>query len=138
MPQRIKLSDEQKERLHQLEDELTSAIISHNSIKATNIVNAAHNLLKPLGQNYRLAIIKCQYCEFLVNERREQDAIRPLDGIRRTLNKNTRGYLEATALLAICYLRLGQMETAKKLMKEVFLKLYLKILLNFLNINFLQ
>ena len=119
MPQKIKLSDEQKKRLHQLEEELTSAIISHNAVKATNIVNAAHNLLKPLGQNYRLAIIKCQYCEFLVNERREQDAIRPLDGIRRTLSKNTRGYLEATSLLAICYLRIGQIDTAKQLMKEV-------------------
>ena len=119
MPQKIKLSDEQKKRLQQLEEELTSAIISHNAVKATNIVNAAHNLLKPLGQNYRLAIIKCQYCEFLVNERREQDAIRPLDGIRRTLSKNTRGYLEATSLLAICYLRIGQIDTAKQLMKEV-------------------
>ena len=119
MQQRKNLSDEQKKILHRLEYDLNSSITRHDLSQAAIIVNKAHRLLKPIGQNYRLAIIKCRYCEFLVNEHKEQDAIRPLDGIRRTLNPNTRGYLEATALLAICYLRLGKTDDAKILMKEV-------------------
>lgn len=114
-----RLSKEQKEKLHKLEADLTSATMSHNFSRARNAINEAHRLLKPLGQNCRLAVIKCRYCEFLINEQKEQDAILILNGIRQILNKTTRGYLEATALLAICYLRQGEIVTAKPFMKEV-------------------
>ena len=114
-----RLTKEQKDKLHKLEADLTLAMMSHNFSRAINAINEAHRLLKPLGQNCRLAVIKCRYCEFLINEQKEQDAILTLNGIRQILNKTTRGYLEATALLAICHLRQGEIVTAKTLMKEV-------------------
>lgn len=46
-------------------------------------------------------------------------AVLGLISIRSVISKNTRTFLEATALLAICYLRLKDLQKAEPLIKEV-------------------
>lgn len=48
-----------------------------------------------------------------------ETAITGFKGIRRKVSPNTRVYLEATSLLAICYLRKGDISDAEPLMAEV-------------------
>lgn len=93
-----------------IEKDLASAKFIFNDIKLTLLQNNNTTLLaKYKNWLYELALDSKDY--FF--------AERGLINVRKTVNSNTRLYLEATALLSICYLRLLKIEKAKPLIKEV-------------------
>ncbi len=114
-----KLSDKQKERLKVLEPKLKVAISNRDFSTAKRLVVDLQTLLKPTGHITRLIQSKNRLYELALEVDEINTAIRGLKSNRAVVNVNTRLYLEATALLAICYLRQEELELAKPLIKEV-------------------
>lgn len=77
------------------------------------------SLLRPTGHHMRLFQSKNWLFEAALEAGEIGLAIKGFKGIRASVSQNTRLYLEATALLAICYLRRGDIESAKPHMAEV-------------------
>lgn len=114
-----KLTDKQKERLQALEPKLMEAIAERNFGVAKSLVVDLQNLLRPTGHITRLIQSKNRLYELALELNNIDFAIRGLIGNRQLVSNNTRLYLEASALLAICYLRKELIEKAKPLISEV-------------------
>lgn len=69
--------------------------------------------------HFRVQSAKNWYAEGLLNIGEVLKAKRFLESIRECSNSNTRGYIEATALLGICYLRMKKYDKAKELIRFV-------------------
>jgi len=119
MVQKVLLSTENKNELMKLRKQFDIACFQKKIFDAARYLKAIQDLLRPLGHNVLLSQSKCQYCELLINESLEVKAMPLLIGMRKMLNSNTRIYLEATTLLAICYLRLDKLKIAEPLISEV-------------------
>jgi len=114
-----KLTDLQKERLARLEPQLKVAVIEKDFKTAKRIVADIQAFLRPTGHITRLVQVKNWLFELAIEIGEYDYAVRGFIGNRKLINKNTRLYLEATALLAICYLRKNDYEKAKPYIKEV-------------------
>ena len=114
-----KLTDKQKERLHILEPKLKKAIADRDLGAAKSLVVDLQNLLRPTGHFTRLIQSKNRLYELALEINEIDFAIRGFLSNRKLVSDKTRLYLEATALLAICYLRNEQIEKAKPLISEV-------------------
>lgn len=114
-----KLTDKQKERLKILEPKLKEAIAERNFGVAKSLVVDLQSLLRPTGHMTRLIQSKNRLYELALEINEIDFAIRGFKGNRQLVSDRTRLYLEATALLAICYLRKEQIENAKPLISEV-------------------
>lgn len=114
-----KLTEIQKRRLKVLEPKLKVAISNRDFSTAKALVVDLQNLLKPTGHFTRLIQSKNRLYELALEIDELSTAIRGLKSNRAVVNSNTRLYLEATSLLAICYLRQEEIELAKPLIKEV-------------------
>lgn len=114
-----KLTDRQKQRLKVLEPKLKVAISNRDFSTAKSLVADLQALLKPTGHLARLIQSKNRLYELAIEIGEINTAIRGLKSNRTVVNSNTRLYLEATSLLAICYLRQEEIELAKPLIKEV-------------------
>lgn len=114
-----KLTEKQKERLKVLEPKLKKAISERNFGVAKSLVVDLQSLLKPTGHLTRLIQSKNRLYELALEINELDFAIRGYSGNRQLVSDKTRLYLEATALLAICYLRKEEIEKAKPLIKEV-------------------
>jgi tetratricopeptide (TPR) repeat protein len=115
----IKFNATQKERFQRLAEQLQRALCGKNLEAAKKIVFDIQELLKSLGQVTKLVEIKNSLFELSMDNGDYNYAERGLIGNRQLVNKNTRVHLEATALLAICYLRQNDLEKAKPLIQEV-------------------
>lgn len=114
-----RLSDIQNDRLNRLEQKLRRAAGLGDLITAKNIAYDIQTLLRPHGYETRLMQVKNWLYEAGIQSGEYPFAIDGLKSVKLKTNKNTRVYLEATALLAIAYLRNNELEKAKPEIKEV-------------------
>ncbi len=114
-----KLTTNQKKRLKILEPKLKLAIEVKDYRLAKSLVQDLQSLLRPSGHTTRLAQYKIRLYELALENNNLNTAIEGLSSVRKIVSQKTRLYLEATALLAICYLRLKDLENAKPLIREV-------------------
>lgn len=114
-----KLTEIQKERLGRLEPQLKLAVAEKDFDTAKLIVSDIQNFLRPTGHLNRLVQVKNWLFELAIEIGEYDYAERGFIGNRQLVNKNTRLYLEATTLLAICYLRKNDYEKAKPFIQEV-------------------
>ena len=113
-----KLTEEQKEKLSILEPRLRKAADSRNLEKAKETALAIQNVLRPTGHETRLMQTKNILFEVAMETGNSNMAISGFLGVRQKVSKRTRLYLEATALLAICYLRSKDLDMARPYMVE--------------------
>lgn len=115
----IPLSNIQKERLKRLNTSLIKAC------KAGDLKGARTNLydIKPIllltGNTARYYIAYLRYLEACMDFDNINNALSAIKSIKEKSNKNTRVYLEASSLLAICYIRLGNFNEAEPIIKDV-------------------
>lgn len=115
----IALTEKQKCRLKVLEPKLNQAVEGRDYNATKSLVYDIQNLLRPTGHYVRLSQSKNKLYELSIEREDYETAIKGLLSNREILNKNTRIYLETTSLLAICYLRMQQIQKAKPYIKEV-------------------
>ncbi|SNV40829.1 Uncharacterised protein [Chryseobacterium taklimakanense] len=115
----MKLNDTQKNRLKKLKPQFENAIREKNFTNALVIFKDIQELLLQNNNKTLLARYKNWIYELALDVEEYSFAERGLIGVRKDVKFNTRLYLEATALLAICYLRILKVENAKPLIKEV-------------------
>ncbi len=113
------LADSQKIRLSRLEPQLKIALQRKDFKSAQNIIFDMRSFLTPTGHYAKLMEYKNQVYELAIEIGEYDIAERELKVSREKINDNTRVYLEATALLAICYLRTKRYEMAKPYIREV-------------------
>lgn len=115
----IALTDRQKERLKILEPKLDAAIRQRDYQAAKSLVLDIQNILRPTRHYVRLCQSKNKLFELAIELDDFDFAISGLKSNREALNERTRIYLETTSLLAICYVRMQEIEKAKPFIKEV-------------------
>jgi hypothetical protein len=114
-----KLKDEQKEKLSRLEPALRDAAKKGDYSSAKKIAHDIQNILRPTGHETRLMQSKNWLFEAALEAGEIDTAISGFIGVRKKVFNNTRVFLEATALLAVCLLRKGEIEKAEPLMSYV-------------------
>ena len=119
-----KLPEYVKLKLQPLETELKICVKNGNTERAIEIVKEIQRLFNNIGNrtHFRLLRAKLWAFEASIDDKLTYSAT-GFEGIRKLANNSTRLYLEATSLLAICCLRQKKIEKAKKLIKEVILKI---------------
>lgn len=113
------LSDEQKRRLKILEPRLEQAILDQNLKFAKEIVVDLQSVLRPTRHFVRLVQSKNKLCELAIELGQFDSILKILESNIKVLKPKTRIYIETISLLAIYYLRLKDVEKAKKYIKEV-------------------
>lgn len=114
-----KFTQIQKERLNRLEPALKKAVSTGDLNLIKSIIMDLQNIYLPTGNEAKLLMAKNRWLEVEMDQGNLTIAERGLLGIRAKANKKTRVYLEATTLLAICYLRSNELMKAEPLIKEV-------------------
>ena len=114
-----KLTNQQKVRLNKLEPQLKKAAINGELRLAKHIVLDLQDILRPTGHETRLMQLKNWLYEAAINAEEYTYAITGLQGVRAKVTKNTRVHLEASALLAIAYLRKSDFSNAEPIISEV-------------------
>lgn len=115
----LKLTDEQKSALARWEPRLRSAAKTGDYEAAKTALARIQVVLRPTGHETRLQQAKNWLFEAALESGRiTSTAIPGFIGVRQRTRPTTRAFLEATALLAICYLRLHDFTSAEPLMAE--------------------
>lgn len=114
-----KLTEIQKRRLKVLEPNLRNAVRLGDYTLAKQIAHEIQEVLRKSGHETRLMQAKNWLFEAAMEAGNVQIAITGLTGVRKKCNPQTRAYLEATALLAICHIREGSIPTAEPLIAQV-------------------
>lgn len=112
------LSDAQKRRLKILEPALRDAVKVGNFERAKLITYEIQEVLRPTGHETRLMQAKNWLFEAALESGNIEFAISGFQGIRQKVSHTTRLYLEATALLTVCYLRKRDLKSASPLIDE--------------------
>jgi len=113
------LTKDQKDALGRLEPALRKTVRLKDYEEAKRIALDIQKLLRPSGHETRLMQAKNWLFEAALEAGKGETAIMGFTGVRLKVSKNTRVYLEASALLAVCYLRKNRFDLAKPLMAEV-------------------
>jgi hypothetical protein len=119
MPTPPRLTLQQKHRLHVLEPALREAARRGDYETAKGSAVAIQELLRPTGHESRLMQAKNWLFEAAMGAGHLQMAESGFVGIRKKTSGTSRLYLEATALLAICYLRQKKLSEAEPLIAQV-------------------
>jgi hypothetical protein len=114
-----KLTEEQRKSLSELEPALRRAVDFGDYAQAKRVTKQIQDLLRPTGHETRLMQSKNWLFEAALEAGEIQTAISGFVGVRAKTSRGTRVYLEASALLAICFLRAGQTDDAKPLIEYV-------------------
>jgi hypothetical protein len=115
-----KLTEYQLKRLQPLEVDLKHAVRTGDTDKAIEIATKIQELFpNEWRKHHRLLRSKLWVFESCIDANRISYAQRGFIGIRKLSASNTRLYLEASSLLAVCHLRLKNTSAAKSLIKEV-------------------
>jgi hypothetical protein len=109
----------QKERLKRLEPALKAAVNRNDLKLIKTIISDLQLIYLSTGNEAKLLMAKNRWLEVEMDQGNLVTAERGLSGIRIKANNNTRVYLEASTLLAICYLRSNELDKAEPLIKEV-------------------
>lgn len=115
----LKLTEQQKARLKRLKPQFDDAISEKKLDVAKFLMRDIQDVLGITNNKTKLAEYKNQLFELALEEEDYTFAINGFISNRKIVNSNTRIYLEATALLAICYLRTQKYDDAKPLIREV-------------------
>lgn len=116
---RIALTDKQKERLKVLEPKLDRAIRSQEFETAKALIVDIQGVLRPTKHFVRLVQSKNKFYELAIELNKCDLALKGLLSNQHVLNENTRVYLETISLLAICYLRMKDIQNAKDYIRKV-------------------
>lgn len=114
-----KLNTAQNERLARLEHKLHIAAMNGDLVTAKSLAFDIQSLLRPFGYETRLMQVKNWLYESGIEAGDYAFAIDGLKAVKLKTNKNTRVHLEATALLAIAYLRNQDLNNAEPVIREV-------------------
>lgn len=117
------LNDAKKERLKRLESRLEQCVRSGNLELAIEITADIQSIFSDDLGNHRLLKAKLWCFEAALLANRVDYATRGVEGVRGRTKPGTKLYLEATVLLAVCYLRLKHIEDAKPLIRAVLKRL---------------
>lgn len=112
------LTDDQKKKLAILEPMLREAADAYDLDKAKDITARIQEILRPTGHETRLMQTKNRLFEIAMESGNVGMAISGFLGVRQKVSERTRLYLEATSLLAICYLRKKDLDSARPYMVE--------------------
>ena len=112
------LTDSQKRRLKLLEPALRDAVKLGKYERAKLLTHEIQDVLRPTGHETRLMQAKNWLFEAALESGNIEFAISGFNGIRIKASSTTRLYLEATALLAVCYLRKKDLKSAQPLIEE--------------------
>lgn len=118
MPRALPLTVDQKQRLRVLEPALRNAARIGDYPSAQRITGEIQLLLRPTGHETRLQQDKAWLFEAAMEAGELKTAELGFIGIRKKTVSGTRIYLEATALLAICYLRNDRLDLAEPMIAE--------------------
>jgi len=120
----VKLTEYQLKKLKPYELELKHAVRSGDTDKAIEIATQIQELFpNEWRTHHRLLRAKLWTFESCLDANRISYAQRGFIGIRKLAASNTRLYLEASSLLAVCHLRSKDTLAAKSLIKEVIEKI---------------
>lgn len=114
-----KLTEKQKERLKILEPKFLDSINNKDFETAKSLAVDLQMVLRSSGHFTKLITLKNRLYELAIELNELDFAIMGINSGLKQVSENTRVFLEATALLAICYLRKEDIENAKPLIKEV-------------------
>ncbi|WP_446808413.1 hypothetical protein ACH50O_14055 [Methylomonas sp. 2BW1-5-20] len=112
------LTETQKKELTKLEGKLKVSSRVGNYEEAIKITSKIQELLRPTGHETRLMESKNRLFETAMVAGKFGTASRGFIGVRKKVSSKTRLYLEATALLAICYIRSKSLSEARPYMIE--------------------
>jgi hypothetical protein len=112
------LTKAQRAKLAEIEPRLRACACSADFDEAKKLVAEVQPMLRSTGHTTRLLQIKNWLYECALEARELDFAIAGFEGNRKLARSNTRIYLEATAFLAICYLRQKNVEKAKFHVRE--------------------
>ena len=124
MNKRLRLSEEQKKALSNLEPVLRKCVASAELEKAKEIERKIQNLLEPTGHKTRHLQAKNWLYETALEAGELSYAKLGLEETIQKSSSTTRLHLEAVTLLAICYLRERDIEKAKLLVIDAVRKIY--------------
>lgn len=113
------LSEIQKNRVSRLQKQLALACSSGDLNAAKKIIIDLKPIFLNTGNNAKFYISSLRYYEAVMDHGNKSVALEGIRGIRERSNKNTRVHLEASTLLAICYLRIGAFDLSEPIIKEV-------------------
>ncbi|PIB34490.1 hypothetical protein BFP72_03210 [Reichenbachiella sp. 5M10] len=114
-----KLDKVQKERIKRLEPALKQAAKRGDLQTAKSIIVDLQSIYLPKGHDAKLMMAKNRLFESAMEAGKLDFAERGLIGVRQRVNNRTRVYLEASSLLAICYLRQSDLVKAEPIIQEV-------------------
>lgn len=116
----LKLSEHQLKELKPLEQDLKYAVHLGNTDRAIEIATKIQELFpNKWRKHHRLLRSKLWAFESCLDANRLSYAQRGFIGVRKLSAPNTRLYIEASSLLAVCHLRSKDTDSAKALIKEV-------------------
>lgn len=113
------LTELQKSQLRKLEPKLKECVKTGDIKRAKSIAAKIQALIKPTGHTTRWMQNTNWLCECALESGDIAFAMQRLEGVRAITNENTRTHLEATAILAFCYIRDNKIDEAKVLVKDV-------------------
>jgi len=114
-----KLTELQKRKLKVLEPSLRNAVRLGDYSLAKQITQEIQEVLRRSGHETRLMQSKNWLFEAAMEAGNLQIAISGFIGVHKKCNPQTRVFLEATALLAICHIKEGKIPTAEPLIAQV-------------------
>lgn len=114
-----KLNKVQKERVKRLEPALKLAAKRGDLATAKSIIIDLQSIYLPNGHDAKLMMAKNRLFEASMEAGDLNFSEAGLIGVRKKMSNRTRVYLEASALLAICYLRKNQINEAEPIIREV-------------------
>jgi hypothetical protein len=114
-----RLTDEQRKSLKILEPSLRNSARLGDYTTAKQVALEIQKILRPTGHETRLMQSKNWLFEAALEGGEIITATHGFEGVRQKTSPGTRVHLEASALLAICYLRSGDIDAAKPLMQVV-------------------
>jgi len=114
-----KLTEQQLTALRPLERELRAAVRSASPESAIEIATRIQGLFSNDRRHHRLLRAKLWAFEACLDANRITYAQNGFVGVRKLAGITTRLYLEASSLLAVCYLREKKTGEAKQLIREI-------------------
>jgi hypothetical protein len=114
-----KLNPVQKQRVDNLEGQLKVATSKGDIESAKRAIIDLQPILNSTGNTARLMQAKIRLYEASMELGFLDSAVNGLNSVRITANKNTRTFLEASVLLAICHLRLKALDVAEPIIRDI-------------------
>lgn len=120
MGQQHDLTKEEWDELHRLEAKLKECTQAVEFSRAKQVAGRLQSILKGSGRTTRWMQNLNWLCECAIEAGEVSFAQRRLEIVQMSVGERTRCHLEASAMLAVCYLRQGRLDEAKPLITFVF------------------